>query len=143
MKLLEYCGALSRLLTVILADAINLGLTKMAEACPGSTFNKLARERMRHRRVRNLENERVQNTRRSPDQLLKQTTCGSSRRNLNLRRSRLLAMHNQRALLALCFASMTSLADLVCRRIFLDWRSLQRYRFISFQSFAELGFISN
>ena len=31
----------SALLTVILADAINLGLTKMAEACPGSTFNKL------------------------------------------------------------------------------------------------------
>lgn len=29
------------LLTVILADAINLGLTKMAEACPGSTFSKL------------------------------------------------------------------------------------------------------
>lgn len=29
------------LLTIILADAINLGLTKMAEACPGSTFNKL------------------------------------------------------------------------------------------------------
>lgn len=29
------------LLTVILADAINLGLTKMAEACPGSTPHKL------------------------------------------------------------------------------------------------------
>lgn len=29
------------LLTVILADAINLGLTKMAEACPGSTLYKL------------------------------------------------------------------------------------------------------
>jgi TnpA family transposase len=29
------------LLTVILADAINLGLTKMAEACPGSTLAKL------------------------------------------------------------------------------------------------------
>jgi len=28
-------------LTVILADAINLGLTKMAEACPGSTAHKL------------------------------------------------------------------------------------------------------
>jgi TnpA family transposase len=31
----------SMLLTVILADAINLGLTKMAEACPGSTLAKL------------------------------------------------------------------------------------------------------
>ncbi len=31
----------SALLTVILADAINLGLAKMSEACPGSTFNKL------------------------------------------------------------------------------------------------------
>jgi len=31
----------SLLLTVILADAINLGLTKMAEACPGSTLYKL------------------------------------------------------------------------------------------------------
>lgn len=31
----------SMLLTVILADAINLGLTKMAEACPGATFYKL------------------------------------------------------------------------------------------------------
>ena len=31
----------SALLTVILADAINLGLTKMVEACPGSTFNQL------------------------------------------------------------------------------------------------------
>jgi TnpA family transposase len=29
------------LLTVILADAINLGLAKMAEACPGTTFHKL------------------------------------------------------------------------------------------------------
>jgi len=29
------------LLTVLLADAINLGLTKMAEACPGSTYQKL------------------------------------------------------------------------------------------------------
>ena len=29
------------LLTVILADAINLGLTKMAEACPGATAHKL------------------------------------------------------------------------------------------------------
>src|ERR1700730_11907608 len=38
-------GQLSRdrsmLLTVILADAINLGLAKMAEACPGTTFHKL------------------------------------------------------------------------------------------------------
>lgn len=70
VKLLEYCGALSRLLTVILADAINLGLTKMAEVCPGTWFNKLARERLRHRRVGNHENDRVQNTRRSPDQSL-------------------------------------------------------------------------
>ncbi len=30
------------LLTVILADAINLGLTKMSESCPGSTYSKLA-----------------------------------------------------------------------------------------------------
>ena len=30
------------LLTAILADAINLGLTKMAEACPGTTYSKLA-----------------------------------------------------------------------------------------------------
>jgi TnpA family transposase len=30
------------LLTAILADAINLGLTKMAEACPGTTYAKLA-----------------------------------------------------------------------------------------------------
>lgn len=29
------------LLTVILADAINLGLTKMAEACPGATLSRL------------------------------------------------------------------------------------------------------
>lgn len=38
----------SMLLTVILADAINLGLTKMAEACPGSTFYKLERIRAWH-----------------------------------------------------------------------------------------------
>jgi Tn3 transposase DDE domain len=31
----------SMLLTVILADAINLGLAKIAEACPGTTFYKL------------------------------------------------------------------------------------------------------
>jgi TnpA family transposase len=31
----------SMLLTVILADALNLGLTKMVEACPGSTLSKL------------------------------------------------------------------------------------------------------
>ena len=31
-----------QLLTVILADAINLGLTKMAESCPGSSYSKLA-----------------------------------------------------------------------------------------------------
>jgi len=30
------------LLTAILADAINLGLTKMAESCPGTTYSKLA-----------------------------------------------------------------------------------------------------
>jgi TnpA family transposase len=30
------------LLTVILSDAINLGLTKMAESCPGVTYSKLA-----------------------------------------------------------------------------------------------------
>ncbi|MGF6756994.1 hypothetical protein P3T16_004405 [Paraburkholderia sp. GAS42] len=30
------------LLTTILADAINLGLTKMAEACPGTTYAKLS-----------------------------------------------------------------------------------------------------
>ncbi|MCY1382639.1 Tn3 transposase DDE domain protein [compost metagenome] len=29
------------LLTTILADAINLGLTKMAESCPGTTYAKL------------------------------------------------------------------------------------------------------
>jgi hypothetical protein len=38
----------SMLLTVILADAIKLGLTKMAEACPGSTFYKLERIRAWH-----------------------------------------------------------------------------------------------
>lgn len=32
----------SLLLTTILADAINLGLSKMAESCPGSTYAKLA-----------------------------------------------------------------------------------------------------
>ena len=31
------------LLTAILADGINLGLTKMAESCPGTTYAKLAR----------------------------------------------------------------------------------------------------
>jgi len=36
------------LLTVILADAINLGLTKMAEACPGSTLYKLETLRAWH-----------------------------------------------------------------------------------------------
>ena len=30
------------LLTTILADAINLGLTKMAQSCPGTTYAKLA-----------------------------------------------------------------------------------------------------
>lgn len=32
----------SILLTVILTDAINLGLTKMAESCPGTTYAKLS-----------------------------------------------------------------------------------------------------
>jgi len=32
----------TRLLTTILADAINLGLTKMAEACPGTTYARLS-----------------------------------------------------------------------------------------------------
>ena len=32
----------SLLLTAVLADAINLGLTKMAESCPGSTYAKLS-----------------------------------------------------------------------------------------------------
>jgi TnpA family transposase len=32
----------TRLLTVILADAINLGLAKMAESCPGTTYARLA-----------------------------------------------------------------------------------------------------
>src|ERR1700730_16539521 len=45
-------GQLSRdrsmLLTVILADAINLGLAKMAEACPGTTFHKLDNLRAWH-----------------------------------------------------------------------------------------------
>lgn len=36
------------LLTVILADAVNLGLAKMAEACPGSTFHKLDTVRAWH-----------------------------------------------------------------------------------------------
>jgi len=35
-------GDRSLLLTVILSDAINLGLTKMAEACPGTTYAKLS-----------------------------------------------------------------------------------------------------
>ena len=30
------------LLTTILADAINLGVTKMAESCPGSSYDKLS-----------------------------------------------------------------------------------------------------
>ncbi len=38
----------SVLLTVILSDAINLGLTKMAEACPGTTFHKLDTVRAWH-----------------------------------------------------------------------------------------------
>jgi len=42
----------SMLLTVILADAINLGLAKMAEACPGTTFHKLDNLRANHGRAR-------------------------------------------------------------------------------------------
>ena len=38
----------SMLLTVILADAINLGLAKIAEACPGTTFHKLDNLRAWH-----------------------------------------------------------------------------------------------
>ena len=38
------------LLTVILADAINLGLTKMAESCTGATFSKLDTLRAYHMR---------------------------------------------------------------------------------------------
>ena len=38
----------SALLTIILSDAINLGLVKMAEACPGSTFNTLDTVRAWH-----------------------------------------------------------------------------------------------
>ncbi|HAY95397.1 MAG TPA: hypothetical protein DCY70_16105 [Shewanella sp.] len=38
----------SALLTVILSDAINLGLSKMAEACPGTTFHKLDTVRAWH-----------------------------------------------------------------------------------------------
>ncbi len=41
------------LLTTILADAINLGLTKMAESCPGTTYAKLAWLQAAHPR-RNL-----------------------------------------------------------------------------------------
>jgi TnpA family transposase len=41
------------LLTTILADAINLGLTKMAESCPGTTYAKLAAASLAHPR-RNL-----------------------------------------------------------------------------------------
>lgn len=36
------CADKSLLLTTILADAINLGLAKMAEACPGNTYSKLS-----------------------------------------------------------------------------------------------------
>ena len=36
------------LLTAILADGINLGLTKMAESCPGTTYAKLARHHAWH-----------------------------------------------------------------------------------------------
>ncbi len=43
------------LLTAILADAINLGLTKMAESCPGSTYAKLAWQQAWHIRDRNFD----------------------------------------------------------------------------------------
>jgi len=38
----EAAGDRTLLLSAILADAINLGLTKMAEACPGTTYAKLS-----------------------------------------------------------------------------------------------------
>ena len=38
----EAAGDKTLLLTAILADAINLGLTKMAESCPGTTYAKLS-----------------------------------------------------------------------------------------------------
>jgi hypothetical protein len=41
----------SLLLTAILADAFNLGLEKMAEACPGTSLAKLARRLAHPRRV--------------------------------------------------------------------------------------------
>jgi hypothetical protein len=36
------------LLTTVLADAINLGLTKMAESCPGTTYAKLSWQQAWH-----------------------------------------------------------------------------------------------
>ena len=38
----------SLLLTAILADAINLGLSKMAESCPGTTYARLSWLQARH-----------------------------------------------------------------------------------------------
>jgi len=42
LKNSEVAADKNLLLTAILADAINLGLTKMAEACPGTTYAKLS-----------------------------------------------------------------------------------------------------
>ncbi|MCY1212551.1 Tn3 transposase DDE domain protein [compost metagenome] len=42
LKTGESAGDKTLLLTTILADAINLGLTKMAESCPGTTYAKLS-----------------------------------------------------------------------------------------------------
>jgi TnpA family transposase len=41
LKTNQPCSGQSLLLTTILADGINLGLAKMAEACPGSSYSKL------------------------------------------------------------------------------------------------------
>ncbi len=42
LKIGDMAKDTSLLLTAILADAINLGLTKMAESCPGTTYAKLS-----------------------------------------------------------------------------------------------------
>jgi Tn3 transposase DDE domain len=41
LKAQQPCEDRTLLLTAILADAINLGITKMAEACPGTIARKL------------------------------------------------------------------------------------------------------
>jgi hypothetical protein len=41
LKAQQPCEDRTLLLTAILADAINLGVTKMAEACPGTIARKL------------------------------------------------------------------------------------------------------